>query len=370
MSAVPFVRTSMDAIPLDPNALEIRLDNILRQLEQHRIDRNRISFPEDVEAVSGGYGIVHRGSLDAGSASSTIVAVKQLRPIGNRGQRLRVAVSFVRELAIWANLNHPNVLPFVGFFLNPTLEDAWLLSTFIFNGDDRHALLCDFGLAKVVEDCPSGLTTSRFGQRGSLRYLSPELLIDPNPHRTLQSDVWAFGCLLLEILLDIMPYNNINVEHALILQIVQGAKPAPLEELPLPPEISALLAQCWQSATSRPDIQHCLETLQAYADSLALSASHLVIEEPETEVDYSSALNQESSPTIRARRRETSPEPPKSVKLDLVREIKGFSDIDGVRFSKDGLLVAAAYPQTIAIYYSITGEKKWYALLQVVKFLS
>jgi hypothetical protein len=43
---------------------------------------------------------------------------------------------------------------------------------------------------------------------GSYRYLSPELCNPPDdevPERTLESDVWAWGCLLLEVGLIVLP---------------------------------------------------------------------------------------------------------------------------------------------------------------------
>lgn len=60
---------------------------------------------------------------------------------------------------------------------------------------ERRAILCDFGLSKALSDVPSGLTTTR-ALKGSLRYLSPELLT--NEKRSIRSDIWAWGCLAFE----------------------------------------------------------------------------------------------------------------------------------------------------------------------------
>lgn len=35
-----------------------------------------------------------------------------------------------RELVVWSNLNHPNILPFEGFCLSESLETAWLISPY------------------------------------------------------------------------------------------------------------------------------------------------------------------------------------------------------------------------------------------------
>lgn len=59
-------------------------------------------------------------------------------------------------------------------------------------------MLCDFGLARVLEEVPSGLTTSKV-TLGTPRYASPELVMEDDPLRDLPSDVWAWGCLVLEV---------------------------------------------------------------------------------------------------------------------------------------------------------------------------
>lgn len=33
-----------------------------------------------------------------------------------------------RELKVWSRVNHPNVVPLIGFHLSPTVDAAWLLS--------------------------------------------------------------------------------------------------------------------------------------------------------------------------------------------------------------------------------------------------
>lgn len=60
-----------------------------------------------------------------------------------------------------------------------------------------NAMLCDFGLARMLEDAPSGLTTTGSPQF-TLFYASPELLNEGTRH-TLKSDVWAWGCLFLGV---------------------------------------------------------------------------------------------------------------------------------------------------------------------------
>lgn len=62
--------------------------------------------------------------------------------------------------------------------------------------DEGAAKLCDFGIARLVDDKPSGFTTS-LGVKGTLRYFAKELLVESNARTTVESDVWAFGSLIL-----------------------------------------------------------------------------------------------------------------------------------------------------------------------------
>jgi serine/threonine protein kinase len=60
--------------------------------------------------------------------------------------------------------------------------------------------ICDFGLARVfLEMEGSGMTTSS-EHTGTPRYLAPELVMsEENVYPTSASDVYALGCLGLEV---------------------------------------------------------------------------------------------------------------------------------------------------------------------------
>lgn len=66
--------------------------------------------------------------------------------------------------------------------------------------DDLDALLCDFGLASFIHDdgAHSGLTTSQ-ALKGSLRYMSFELLMGTEKKCTLPADIWAWACTTYEV---------------------------------------------------------------------------------------------------------------------------------------------------------------------------
>ncbi|KAG8891416.1 hypothetical protein FRB99_003605, partial [Tulasnella sp. 403] len=119
----------------------------------------------------------------------------------------------VRELRIWKALEHIRVTPLLGFAILPIFQvteglvflhthDPLIIHADIKAGnvlinDDGEAILCDFGLAKFLEDVPSGFTTSNV-QKGTYRWMAPEQFREDGALvYTTETDVYAFGCLIL-----------------------------------------------------------------------------------------------------------------------------------------------------------------------------
>ncbi|KAG8906621.1 hypothetical protein FRB99_006491 [Tulasnella sp. 403] len=231
-------------------ALEQKLAKALVALKPFRLNKSCIRVPKkDSEIGAGGFGIVHRAVLQKWPFAPKVhVAVKKFHTTGEWEELLRVALALVQELNVWAKLNHPNILPLVGFHLNSSLEEAWLVSPYatngnlfeylertrlgldtrlelakdtakglgylhtrsppichgdvksfnVLNGTSGHAMLCDFGLAEATDPSIVSSKSRSMNEGGTIRYWSPELF-DDDSHPTLHSDVWAWGCLLLEV---------------------------------------------------------------------------------------------------------------------------------------------------------------------------
>lgn len=177
-----------------------------------------------------------------------------------------------REVNIWHRLDHLRVVPLRGYSIDfdgtPCLVSPWfengdvltylkkhpfadrrrlvrqvaegliyLHSQDVVHGDLKggnvlvdssgDAALCDFGLAKLMRDCPTSFTTSNVGM-GTLRWCAPgthkssyrnscpgtdtysvltELLMESGENKTQATDVWAFAGLALEVRLP-PPFNS------------------------------------------------------------------------------------------------------------------------------------------------------------------
>ncbi|KAJ7781785.1 kinase-like domain-containing protein [Mycena maculata] len=182
----------------------------------------------------------------------------------------RIRLKFCREALVWRELQHPNILPFIGIdresfssslcMVSPWMEHGTILdhlkqhgrenvdkllfeiaqglqylhSLNIVHGDlrganilindDWSACLADFGLSGFSNASSSMRTSTR---AGSLRWMAPEL-IDPDRFgykfaRTPASDVYAFGCVCVELYTGRPPFSELS-EATALLRIVKGER--------------------------------------------------------------------------------------------------------------------------------------------------
>jgi serine/threonine protein kinase len=64
--------------------------------------------------------------------------------------------------------------------------------------DDGRARICDFGLVRILSDEITGMTTTTT-HTGTARYLAYELVVSDQPLPTTASDVYAIGCIGLDV---------------------------------------------------------------------------------------------------------------------------------------------------------------------------
>ncbi|KAJ6576220.1 kinase-like domain-containing protein [Mycena sp. CBHHK59/15] len=184
---------------------------------------------------------------------------------------------FCREALVWRGLQHRFILPFLGIdretfpssfcMVSPWMKHGTVLiylknrghgelyrvlleiaqgleylhSRSVVHGDLRgsnilisdegSACLSDFGLATTVDEAETstGGATSSSNRAGSIRWFAPEL-IEPTAFgcerfvRTRASDVYAYGCVCLELYTRRPPFHP-NTDGAVINMIMQGKRP-------------------------------------------------------------------------------------------------------------------------------------------------
>ncbi|KAF8512153.1 kinase-like domain-containing protein, partial [Hysterangium stoloniferum] len=227
---------------------------------------------------------------------------------------------FCREVGFWSQLRHPNVLPFWGcweldeyrlFMIspwaahgnsleyvrnNPTVDRRPILQqtaealAYLHSGEhgpavvhgdlkadnvlisgSGDALLADFGLTRYVEKLamvsgtPSGLSA-----HGHIRFSAPELLY-PQPGEesrpTPESDVFAFGCFLIQLYTEELPFAEIRIEAHLITEIIKGRTPmrptGAAVKRGLDDSLWEVASNCWDfDVSQRPKMKRVADRLQ------------------------------------------------------------------------------------------------------------
>ncbi|KAJ8698950.1 hypothetical protein PTI98_005600 [Pleurotus ostreatus] len=244
------------------------------------------------------------------------VAVKVLRSLGsgfnNEGKpkkRLR------RELAVWLELQHPQVLPLYGIVLDfgpyPSMVCPWMdkgnLSNYlsgdgesldvegrykilrqvcsglaylhsrsVVHGDltgcnvlisgDGDACLSDFGLSTIISDL-QGVSTFTSSISGNVRFAAPELYqVGDDDVRTLpttHSDIYSLGSIILQTLTGEVPYHYMKTDGQVLIELSRGVHPRRPQDPIVTEARWRLLCACWQRGPShRPTLEAVVEYLQ------------------------------------------------------------------------------------------------------------
>ncbi|KAJ6570706.1 kinase-like domain-containing protein, partial [Mycena sp. CBHHK59/15] len=246
-----------------------------------------VSGRDEHATFGGGFGDIYRASY-----AGKIVALKHVRTFQREAEMRRTRLQFCREALVWQHLHHPFILPLIGIdretfrlpchgtvlkYLNDhgranvdkLLSEIaqgleYLHSRNVVHGDMRganilispewSACLADFGLTSLT-DATTETHTSHCA--GSIRWMAPEL-IDPERFghrfvRTAASDLYAFGCVCLELYTGRPPFSELS-ETATLLRVISGGRPAQ------PPEMSDALwghvSEYWtEDSAARPVAQ-------------------------------------------------------------------------------------------------------------------
>ncbi|PVF93768.1 kinase-like protein [Serendipita vermifera] len=250
------------------------------------------------QPLRGGYANVYKGQWE-GKA----VAIKTL--VAHNSISLKSMLRKIkREGCIWASLDHPNILPLYGsmkghphlgpfdafispwclggdsstylqqngntlslderlrLFLGVTDAVAYLhgFNPPLVHGDIKPAnvlidesgnpRLCDFGLARIfLQEGSSGLSTTT-AHTGTERYLAPELLTDKDALPSIETDIYALGCVGLKFIFLQEPYAHHanNLHGDIFIDIRSGKPPATiLSELGTPESKPwEVIVSCWK----------------------------------------------------------------------------------------------------------------------------
>ncbi|KAF8147146.1 kinase-like domain-containing protein, partial [Mycena galopus ATCC 62051] len=256
---------------------------------------NVSGFKMSLHPVSGGgFSDIYKGEFD-----KKIVCIKVLRIFTTELQLDKIYKELAREVLIWKELSHPNVLPLLGIDLIFRKPSCCLVSPWMKNGnvmaflqtypdfnksclvrnvasgleylhdldppvvhgdikggnilidDNGHACLADFGLALAVESQALG-TSSAGSTRGTLRWLSPEILDSSRKAERQTSltkrDIYAFGCTILEIYTGNHPFPHLQDVEVIHNVVTKHERPEiPSNAVAQLKDLHPLLKRCWHN---------------------------------------------------------------------------------------------------------------------------
>ena len=135
---------------------------------------------------------------------------------------------------------------------------------------DGNARLADFGFLTIVAGSTHPATTTSSEGAGTMRWMSPELL-DPerfgskNARPTKESDRYALGMVILEVLTSQVPFPSCS-NPAVMGKLIEGKhpdRPQGSEAVWFTDDLWGMLKQCWLPKPElRPTVEGVLEHLE------------------------------------------------------------------------------------------------------------
>ncbi|KAF9233707.1 kinase-like domain-containing protein, partial [Melanogaster broomeanus] len=120
------------------------------------------------------------------------------------------------------------------------------------DGDGR-ALLSDFGLCSILGGLHGGSSFVRSTcHPGTIRCAAPELLLNPDTVQpSTASDVFSFGCIMIQILSGQDPWGNLR-DSMIVVEFYKGRNPPRPDHLPICDRDWAFIRRCFSGADARP----------------------------------------------------------------------------------------------------------------------
>ncbi|KZV83747.1 kinase-like protein [Exidia glandulosa HHB12029] len=129
---------------------------------------------------------------------------------------------------------------------------------------DKTARLCDFGFSWILAGDALSFSDPSSTLKGTVRWMAPELVDDDAKH-TKESDIWAYGCLILEVQGECRPYYNKTNDLAVYVALGRKLQPSRPQTLHSDAVWALVLSCCTLDAPHRPRadqlLVHC-ETLR------------------------------------------------------------------------------------------------------------
>jgi serine/threonine-protein kinase len=145
--------------------------------------------------------------------------------------------------------------------------------------DGGLAKILDFGLARRLSPEEAGFDPSKPAAEkddphvatytapgGTIRYMAPEQFV--TGQSSVQSDIWALGVILFELVSGCYPFARPNAEDLEIIRAIQFSEPGNLSEIVpgIAPELKSVIATCLEKTpaaryASAAEVREALKTI-------------------------------------------------------------------------------------------------------------
>ncbi|KAL0059673.1 Guanine nucleotide-binding protein alpha-2 subunit [Marasmius tenuissimus] len=261
--------------------------------------------------AAGGFGDVWKGIIGQSDSEGQLVCLK-VSKVYVKSDLDVLFKEYLREAIMWRQLNHRNVLPFLGIFylkddsqfclISPWMENgnllqylkatrradvdhivlacdvaaglAYLHGEKVVHGDlkglnvlitpEGRACIGDFGLSRIADTLALKLTTSTTRAAGTARWLAREVL-NGSSGPTKESDVYAFACVCYEIFTTLPPFHEFGNDAAVILHVMSEKCPTrPTGTPELDDGMWNIMEACWNAnSASRPRATEVLDRINS-----------------------------------------------------------------------------------------------------------
>ncbi|KAF9234425.1 kinase-like domain-containing protein [Melanogaster broomeanus] len=126
--------------------------------------------------------------------------------------------------------------------------------------DDGRACLSDFGLCSILGGLHGGSSFVRSTCRpGAIRWAAPELVLTADTVKaSTASDVFSFGCIMLQILSGQVPWGKMH-ENAIVMALDKGRNPPRPDNRPICDRDWAFIERCFSDADIRPPMDEVVD---------------------------------------------------------------------------------------------------------------
>merc|ERR1712060_453704 len=107
----------------------------------------------------------------------------------------------------------------------------------------EHAKICDFGLAQQMDLSATSIGRKIDGEGGSPRYMAPECYDAAHGKLTEKVDVWALGCILIELFGGVLPYAECSSMAQLSARMLVERRPPEVPQV-VPPMFVQVIRRC------------------------------------------------------------------------------------------------------------------------------